>query len=326
MSFPYISKRLFVLFFCFWMWSCLGDAPRNNPLDPSNENSTLSSLNGSVLTYRVPHQAIPGVKVIWENNNIYTYTENPGTFDLKDVTREPGWLFFETNAYLYDSVFIDWKTISSGVEKYLNTKPVLQNVLFYSSIRNRYPDRKIINLNINADISDADNDVDSVLIQSKSLGVSTYLNYDAGKKVYQRSLTMSDLNINSADEVIGHVFQIFVRDILNNKILLTEEIVKRIVKEEVITKAAESDTLSLTPTLNWEPIVPGFPCSFMVEIYIDDINPPLVWSLNDINSTTTSITVDKPLEENRYFWIVWVIDEFENRSASKPKTFYAKNL
>lgn len=321
-----MKLKLLLLFLSFGLWSCLGDAPRNNPLDPSNNNSTLSSLNGTVLTYRVPHQAISGVKVIWENDNIYSYTDNLGKFNLKDVTREPGWLFFETNAYLFDSVFIDWKTISSGVEKYLNTKPVLQNVLFYSSIRNRYPDRKIISLNLNIDISDADNDVDSVLIQSQSLGISTYLNYDAGKKVYQRSLTMSDLNINSADAVIGHVFEIFARDILNNKILLTEEIVKRIVKEEVITKAPDSDTLSLTPTLNWEPIDPGFPCKFMVEIYIDDINPPLAWTKDNISFTTTSITVDTPLEENRYFWIVWVIDEFENRSASKPKTFYAKTL
>lgn len=324
MSFLDKIKGLCFFLVLFWLWSC--DAPRNNPLDPANENSSLSALSGNVLTYRVPHQPISGVKVTWENENRFAYTNNSGHFSFSDISQTPGWLFFETQAFLYDSIFVDWKTTKSGFDKYLNARPMLQSKLFYSSIRNRYPDRKIINLNLKVDIADPDNDIDSVLVECGSLNVNTFLNYDLGNKVYQRSLTMADLNIGQVDAVIGHVFGIYVKDNLKNKILVTEEIVKRIVKEEVITRSPDSgDTLSLTPTLNWEPIDPGFPFMFMVEIYLDDINPPLIWSKGEISSGTTSISVDTPLEENRYFWVVWVIDEFQNRSASKPKTFYAKN-
>ena len=322
-----LLKYLTNLFILFIFWSCLGDAPRNNPLDPSNNNSTLSELNGKVLTYRVPHLAIPGVKVTWVNDKRFTYTDTKGNYSFKDISEEAGWLFFESPSFLPDSIYIDPKITRNGFERYLNARPVLDDILFYSSIRNDYPDRQIISLNLLARISDPDNDIDSVLVISEALNLKTYMDYDISKKIFQRKITTQELNINTPEKVIGHSFKISVKDNFGNEINLADEVVKRIIKEEVsLDSPGNIDTVTVTPTLKWTLIDPGFQFNYMVEIYTDDINQQLVWSKEDISSTTASISVDQPLGENRYFWIVWIVDEFQNRSASKPKKFYAKNF
>ncbi|NOG46348.1 MAG: hypothetical protein HND50_13995 [Calditrichaeota bacterium] len=313
-----------ILLFSVVMWSCFGDAPRNNPLDPENSNSSISNLNGRVLTYRVPHQPIQNAKVIW-NNNRYVFSDDKGNFNFDDVKKENGWLVFESEHYFNDSLYVDWNEIKPGIEQYLNAIPILNTVIFYSSIENGYPDRQDISLNFKVDVFDPDNDIDSVLINSKSMGVKTFLGYNLEEKVFEKSLTMGELNINSAEAVIGQEFLISVKDNFGNLILLTKEVVKRIIKEEVILDNLEgSDTLSVTPTLNWDPIDPGFPFEFMVEIYFDEPNPRVAYRLTNIASTITSITLETILEENQYYWVVWVIDEFENRSASKQKRFYAR--
>jgi hypothetical protein len=104
-------------------------------------------------------------------------------------------------------------------------------------------------------------------------------------------------------------------------------LIKRIIKDEVILVGPiNSDTTSTLPTLEWNIISLGFNFKFTVEIYTDGFNSRLVWRKENINSSATSVTVDEPLTEDRYYrWIVWIVDEFENRSGSKTKTFYARS-
>jgi len=325
----YPSLKIFTLIIPAFMWSCFGDAPRNNPLDPENPNSNLSDLNGQVLTNRVPHQPISNIKVTWRDNR-FVYSDENGFFNFFEIKKENGWLIFESNNYLTDSLFVNWTNFKPGLEKFLNAAPLLQNVVFYSSIENDYPDRQVISLNFKVEIDDPDNDIDSVLLKSASLDVNTFLGYNLEQKIFEKKLTMADLNINSSEAVIGQEFSISVKDNFSNIIPITTEIVKRIIKEEVIPVIFEGDdTLSVTPTFKWSAIDPGFPFEYMFEIYYDEKpNARLIYRKEKIPSipfTERSITLDFPLVENKdYYWIVWVVDEFQNRSASKPKSFYAR--
>ncbi len=318
------TRKIFVLAFTALLFACFSDAPRNNPLDPENPDTNMEDINGSVLTYRVPHQLISDIKIIWRDERL-VYTNESGKFSFTNIEHEDGWLVFISPDYIIDSLYIDWRKYKPNFEHYLNARPILRNILFYSSIENDYPERQDISLIFNVDVFDPDNDIDSVLVQSPSLGISTFLEYDFNQRTYRRILEMSDLNINSAEAVIGKEFQISVKDKFKNIIPLSGQIVKRIIKEEVLSdRSEESDTLSVKPTLKWEPINPGFPFVYMVEIYTNKPNKELVYRRENIAPTVTSITLDQALPEDNYFWIVWVIDEFNNRSASKPKSFYAR--
>lgn len=317
-------KYVFLFLTSFYFFSC--DAPRNNPLDPDSPDYKFLDLTGRVLTYRVPHVPIPDVKVTWDNSQ-YFYTDIDGYFRFNKIVREPGWLYFESKSYLYDSIYVDWNNTRSGLQKYLNASPELDTVLFYSSIENRDAGRQLISLDAELKIFDPDNDIDSVLIVSPTLKFNSFLNYNISDKSFEGSYGMSELKIGTPDAVIGHEFYFYVVDTRKNKILISKQITKRIIKEVIeLTQPINSDTASTTPTLKWNRIDPGFPFKFMVEIFVNEYNGALVWRKENISSTTNSVTVDIPLGQNNYYtWIVWVVDEFQNRSGSKPRTFYAKS-
>ena len=308
-----------------FFWSC--DAPRNNPFDPENPDyESTQDLTGRVYTYRVPHITISNVKVTWDNRRI-DHTRTDGSFRFNEVIKEPGWLLFENNTYLVDSLYVDWKNTGPDVLKYLNTRPVLDSILFYSSLENDNTGQQLISVDSKLHISDPDNDIDSVLIASANLKFKSFLDYNINDKSFEGSFGMSDLKIAKPDAIIGQEFNIHIKDTQKHKILLSTQLIKRIIKDEVIlVNPINSDTTSSMPTLEWNVISLDFPFKFTVEIYTDGFNSKLIWSKENISSSATSVTVDAPLTENRYYrWIVWVVDEFQNRSGSKTKTFYAKS-
>lgn len=316
--------RIILLWFFLVLITC--DAPRNNPLDPGNPNYNLATISGRLLTYRVPHIPVAGVNLIWEVEGRNQQSDPEGYFKLDRIQKTNGWLIIEKQGFLTDSIEIKWAGQQfQNLEIYLNELPILDSLVFYSSIENRRPDRQIISVITKALIHDNDNDIDSVFITSPALDVNTSLIYNIDKEQYERNLAMEDLHISTPEAVTGHEFIITVKDNFGNLLELNRSVVKRIIKEEIeIIGPAGSELTSAQPTLSWEPFTPGFPFRFMVEVYIDEISPILVWQKDNIQPATLSIDVDIVLAANDYFWIIWCIDEFENRSAAKPEKFYVE--
>jgi len=317
-----ISIYFLVVFFFFWY--C--DAPRNNPFDPQNPDyESALDLTGSVQTLRIPHVAISNVKVTWDNRRI-DYSKTDGSFRFNEVVQENGWLYFENNSYLVDSIYVDFEK-TEPITKYLNTRPVLDSLQFYSSIDNKNNDRQLTSIVAKLHISDPDNDIDSVLIISKTLNFYRSLTYNISNKYFEGSFSFS-----KPDAVLGHEYEIYVRDTQKNKIYLTKQIIKRVIKEDIVklNEPDNGDTTTITPTLKWQRITnPGFAYKYTVEIYTDGFNPTLVWHKGNITpdlNVINTITVDVPLTENRYyFWNVWVVDDYLNRSISLEKGFYANS-
>jgi hypothetical protein len=303
------------------LYFCNCEAPRHNPLDPKNDDYRFGMLSGQVQTYRVPHQPIASVDIYWENMERFAQTDNEGRFNLRQLDQNDGWLFFDADAYFNDSLFIEWESSEIiEVEHYLNAKPTLDSLVFYSSILNLYNDLQLIRLSIQTRISDPDNDLDTVFVCCPGLDVRVNLDYDLESRFFVRELSMQDLGINSAEAVIGHTFNIHAKDRLSNNLQLSSSQIKRIIKEQVNLKSPGGhEIVSPTPVLRWEPVSPGFPLEYRIEIYTDEMN--LVWQKEHIPANTSSLTVDISLPPDKYRWAVWIIDEFQNRSRSKYKTF-----
>ena len=317
-------KSILLFFIMALIWFC--DAPRNNPLDPESPDYKFLDLTGRVLTDRVPHEAIPNVKVTWDKS-LLDYTDNNGFFRFSEIAREAGWLHFESNGYLFDSIYVDWENTTSGLFKYLNAQPHADSVYFYSIIDNRDFNQQYISINAELTIDDQDNDVDSVLIACPSLNFKSFLTYNLSDKTFRGSFGQEKLKIKRPEIVIGHNFYIYVKDTQKNKILVSTQTTKRIIKDRPeIVEPWNGDTTSTTPVLEWSEIDPGFPFHFIVEVYTYPFNPRLVWREENINSDSTNVMVSTPLSGNRYYqWTVWVIDEFQNQCGSYSRHFYAKS-
>ncbi len=175
-------------------------------------------------------------------------------------------------------------------------------------------------------ITDRDNDIDSVYVENLPLGIKKYLQFNVDERLYEKTWNLYDLNIQSAEQVVGHDFEIFVRDRFGHVISVGRDNVRRIIHEEVKFKSPSSyEVVSATPRLEWFHFDPGFPFQFDVEVYTDEISPERIWVKRGISADSTAVTVDASLPDNDYFWVIWCVDEFHNRSRSKPATFTVRS-
>ena len=298
------------------------DAPRDNPLDPNNPDNVFTSLSGTVLTVSVPNEPISSVNVFWSNENILVKTGANGRFQIDDLFAEDGYLYFEKEGYSRDSLFINWNGRRNvEISEQLNSIPNLINGSITSSVENRFPDVQAYKLIVDTQITDDENDVDSVFIYNEELGVNSSLP-NVSVTRFQNEFTPAELNILSVDEVIGKEFSIIAKDANGKSFDIARLTVKRIIKELVETiSPANNELVSDSLALNWRRFTPGYTFSYMLRIFTNTVDPDLVWEANNISSEEIFYEVTQDIDPGEYFWVVWVIDEFGNRARSRPASF-----
>ncbi len=299
------------------------DAPRYNPLDPENSSNNLSTIEGYIKTIKVPQIAIENAKIYWENSGIITYSNNQGYFQIANVSQKDGWLTIEKNSYSIDSIYINFNGQKKIIEDiFLNAIPIIKDLQFYSVTINKYPSSQKYNLEVRASITDEENDIDSVFFENIELNTNKQLLYNASTRYYENSISLEDLNITSIDVVIGKDFNINVLDADSKKFEIGTSNIKRIIKEEILTTSPTGkDTVdSANPLLEWKRFTPGFDFKYLLEIYTDEVPAILVWQ-KEINSSEIQFQTNINLSSGDYFWVIWAIDEFGNRTRSKPSSF-----
>lgn len=302
------------------------NAPHNNPLDPENSENQIGLIDGYIKTVKIPRAAIKDAKIYWPNNGIITNTNSSGYFVINNIERNDGWLIIEKTGYTIDSVYVNFnnqKKISQNI--FLNAIPVIEELKFFSITQNKYPSKQVYSLGVRVKIDDEENDIDSVFIQNEELNVNKELLYNASQRYYENSITLEDLTITSIDIVIGKEFKINVFDTDSKKFEIGSANIKRIIKEEIITTSPSGRDTVFTnnPLLVWNRFTPGFEFKYLLEIFTDEIDPTLIWQ-NEVNSTNIQFQTNTNLSSGDYFWVIWAIDEFNNRTRSKPASFIIK--
>jgi hypothetical protein len=302
------------------------DAPRKNPLDPENPFNIYHTIEGTVQTISLPSQPIPEVKILWPDQTTATLSNDAGKFKVETINPYNGWLFFEKDGYIKDSTLIQWKNQKKiTVDMLLNSLPFLDSLFTYSVILNRYPSLQNEQIVIETKITDNDNDIDTVFLQIPNIHYNVDLPFNVSSKWYQRTLTTFDLNIEKIEQIVGYHFQIQVKDIFDHQMLVGKSTITRVIRDEVLfISPVGNDTTSGSPTLIWENFKPGFSFTYSLQIFTSEITPQLVWEKNRIDSQLTSFLVDSVLSPGEYFWVIWAIDEFKNRTRSKPASFVVK--
>ncbi len=319
----HILLKLFMVSSLLIFISC--NAPRNNPLDPNNPEYSFVTLQGSTQTFSPPFSGISNVSVYWSSANISVNTDINGKFKFSSIFPVDGKLIFQKSGYVSDTINVVWR--NSKFLNYivsLNKIPQLDSISIYSVVLNQFsPPGQTYQLGINSKISNNDNNINSVFVENSQLNLKKSLSFNVTSKDYEVTLTTQDLNVTDIEQTIGLNFNIIVKDSSNRLYNIGSDKVTRVIKAGAsIQYPANDTTVSSTPTLKWQRYKTGYPFTFMVEIYTNNFaNSQLVFSKNNISSDSTSLFVNTPLSTNNYYWVIWVVDQFQNRSRSLPATF-----
>ncbi|GMU86767.1 MAG: hypothetical protein AMXMBFR48_20080 [Ignavibacteriales bacterium] len=314
---------LFILVSFCWS-SC--DAPRSNPLDPENPANRIYRLKGTVLSAEKNPRPLGGVSVFWQNENLSTRSADDGSFTLQCEKRTPGWLVFTLEGYSADSIMINWSSEKSvTVSPRLNALPELSGLNIYSTVRNKYSNTEFL-LFFEVTLTDADDDIDSVKIICAPLGVEVALTKQTASyfegRFYDYELELTEFN-----DVIGKQFQVVAVTQSGNTFQVGSSTVLRVIRDEIeVLTPKNSDTLTTqTPMLTWNRFTPGFSFTYTIEIYTDETEPVLRWRKENVSADEIFMQVETPLtvtqNNDRFFWVIWCIDEYKNKSRSKPAGF-----
>jgi hypothetical protein len=320
-----ILPFLFVSVFLFTSFSC--KAPRNNIFDPLNPDYSFGTIEGYVQTIGFPSSRISEVRVIWQNANLITETDNNGWFRLSSIPIKDGNLVFAKEGYKSDTLEVIWgESRSFFTQVFFNSLPTLDTVAIYTSVINQTGLPSISNLFVKAWITDLDDDIDTVYVVNNNLKLKKNLTYFQSEGSYQSSVSSGEMGGNNIEETIGSDFAIMVKDEFDNEFVIGNNRVTRVIKDEVTGLHPSGDsTISMQSqplTLQWDEFNGGYYCTYLVELYRrEDLSSQLIHTVNDIDSETTSYTLPFNLPSGNYYWTIWVIDKFQNRSRSKPVLF-----
>ncbi len=318
-----LLSKIPLLIFILFIQSC--DAPRTNPVDPKNPDNTIIQLDGVVKTVSFPNVPIEGVTVYWKPDRLFTTTGTDGRFSFTNVNRNNGWLFFESENFNRDSSYINWGAQRKiDHEKFLNAVPQLDSLEFYSIVENRFQITQKYQVVIRAGISDYDgaNDIDTVFVENPAFSLVKKLDFNVVTGFYEKNLSPLDFGLTSLDPLIGKDFNIKVKDLAGRIFIIGHANIKRVIKEEIQTDYPKNyQSVGIPFDLRWKRFLPGFDFDYKIQIYTDEINPDLVWEVNNVSADEISFQITANLEGRSFFWVIWAIDEFNNRSRSKPATF-----
>jgi hypothetical protein len=314
-----IFRSLIMALICLYIYSC--EAPRLNPLDPQNPSYQLAKLEGVVSG---PHNIkLAGVKVYWKNQNMVVQTDVNGNFSMDRLNLQNGMLYFTKVGYNNDSTFINWGGQKDyHVSEVMNSLPNLDSLVVYSVVQNYWPDGQNYSLTVQAAVSDQENDIDSVFVQCSPMNIYINLAYNPSSKFYE--MTLSNISLDFLEQTIGRNFEIIVKDFNGRKLNIGYSAIRRIILDQVsFIFPANGNAAGSKPAFVWNRFKPGYNFTYMIEVYTNSANNPseFIYSKDNISSDSISFTMANSLTTGSYYWVIWCVDEFKNRSRSKPATF-----
>ncbi len=299
---------------------------KNIRLEKKTLDYAMGQINGTVKAALPSGKSLSGVKVYWKNQNVQIVTDSQGNFSFSNISYNNGWMFFDFDGYSMDSLFVD---LNGYVEKikqlniiYLNSIPKLNDLKIFTSVLNRYPDVQNDSLFIKAGISDAENDVDSVFVQCAELNINKKLPLNSTSGYYENKFSPGDLNLSFLDEGIGKDFKIIVKDKSKKNFNVGFSAIKRVIRKEIVFRSpANLDVVEKPTKFIWNRFLPGFNFKYMFEIYKNTLPAVLVKQWVDISKDVVEFTPTIELSPGEYFWVIWCVDDFQNRVRSLPASF-----
>jgi hypothetical protein len=148
-----------------------------------------------------------------------------------------------------------------------------------------------------------------------------------GSNIFRGQVIAQNLPVMTLHELIGKPFWFFIKDIPGYTSVSSPQFISRIIEDtpQLISPTGLVIISSFPITFKWTAIntIP-FPFSLRIEIYSIDLGLR-VEEINNIESTTNEFIYSTPLSNGDYYWILYIVDEYGNRSSSKESSFRIQN-
>ncbi len=314
-NFLLFSKSIYIAaisFLFFINLSC--NAPRNNPFDPLNPDYEYGIIEGTVQTNSVPRTGVEDVNVLWKPENIITKTDADGKYRFSNIHTEDGDLIFYKEGFKSDTLVISWGTSKREfTQLYLNKIPVLDSSLIYSTVVNQSQRYELF---VKTWITDFDGYIDSVFVYNSELGLKKSLDNN-----YETTITQDEINVTDIEQVVGLNLYIIAKDKNDNEYTIGSGRIARIIKDEVTGLVPSNDAAITQQPIDfqWSKFNAGYSFTFTLEVYTNEAQ--LARSKENISADSTSYFMTQNLPQGNYYWVLWIIDKYQNRSRSRQATF-----
>lgn len=312
---------------------CLGEAPRDNPLDPFSESPvTVGEVTGRVTGIYPPFDGLDGVRVRvmprGSGTERVATTGADGAFTLDDVPSGPVLVMAEADGLDARSVETDVVAGSaSEVLLQLNALPVVTAQAARTvHIERWFPDAPVFRLEVEANVTDPDrpSDVDAVALVVESLGFRAPLT-EVGPGRFEAALDAAVLPGGQVQSLLGEALRIEVTDVTGAVALGPPLALVRVIEQTPLT-ASPQGLVALAvnpPVLEWRPAALPFAFTYRADVFLIDGAgiPNLVHSIEGLPPSATSLPLPAPLAAGDYYWTIWVTDAAGNRSRSKEAGF-----
>lgn len=326
------TARLLPACAAIFLWSCLGDVPHENPLDPeSNLFVSTGILRGQVTTFYQPYRPVRGVMLELWPSNLSTLSDSAGFFTFRNAPVGEYLLYARHKDYAGDSTRVIIQQETPGrVNFLLDALPAIRRVSGRTTHLNNLPPEENVDFAFfEAEVNDPDGlaDIARVVMQIPGINKTDSLIETSQAGVYNLKLFGTELPSGRLHGILGREILFTAWDRLGKKSEPQKLILFRIIDQapEIISPKDRAPADSTRPLLRWNPFNGAFAFTYgaRVEKIVAGV-PALAWDKYQIESGLTAVRVDKILTKGEYRWVLSVTDEFGNTSISPPAAFLVR--
>lgn len=334
----WIPRHCLLILLGLLLWTgCLGDLPRDNPLDPKSDRyEPRGRLDGWVTRLYppyppladVPVRLLPATDSIQEGRLAYTGPDGRFVFEALP----PGLYYLQVQAQgfraLQDTLRV---AITAGQTRTVTLRlNALPRFTAYAAVTVHvsrwWPATDLYRLEIEATVTDPDDvrDVMRVWLHIPALNFADTLQAVQPAGRFFKALFQQELPVNSLHDLLGYPLYLGAYDRTGDTVYTPAFQLVRVIEDVPVALhprgLATVDTTR--PVLRWEPIALPFAFTYRIDLVRReaDLDIPVL-TLTGLPASRDSIRVPQPLAPGVYYWTVSVVDTFGNRSRSKEAGF-----
>jgi hypothetical protein len=313
---------------------CLGDVPRDNPLDPlSPAYDDAGTLDGTVTGIYPPFEGRADVRIHLvpldgEGTERLARTAADGAYRLAGIPAGRYEIRAERDGF---RPAVDTTVVIAGgattLQLQLDALPVVvEQSMRTVHIERWFPDQPLFQLEVEAEATDPDraSDVESAALVAEALGFRAALaEVEPGR--FRATLNAADLPGGRVQSLLGQALRIEVTDRAGNAALGPPLALVRVIEQTPLTARPQGLELAAQnpPVLEWRPADLPFAFTYRVDVFLVDGGglPNLIHTAEGLPATATTYALPTALASGDHYWTLWAVDASGNRSRSKEAGF-----
>ena len=322
--------NIIVFVWAVLLCGCLGEVEHTNPLDPNAPGfDSVGTLGGVTTRFYPQYTPVEEATVTLEPGMYSVESNQEGRFAFRDVPAGEYRLSAAKEGFEspVDTVLVELGASVDSTQVRLDGLPIFRSVSVYSTHISRwFPTEDLYRLDAVVLIEDPDGlgDVDSVWLAIPSRQYEHALRETNIAGQYEEFLLSDSLPGSSLYALQGDQIVVEAMDVAG---FISRSAPQHILRVIDLTPVAvdpqgQETIRTPTPTLTWEDAALPYEFTYRIEIVHDQADvQTTVYTKSDIPPDSLSHVAEMELPPGTYYWTVFVVDQYGNRSRSKEAGF-----